>query len=183
MSENTNRRVASPGVPEDVGSELREAIERILRSESQRKLIIAGPGTGKTSFFRTLLERTSGDQGSRLVLTFINNLKVDLDRSLSDLASVYTLHGYCQSLLHRYPDLRGGLTERFRCLPGLASLIKDDWAYLRGGDAPMFVDRMRDLDCGGEEAAFYFDRANLYDAVDFDDSVYRTLTELRRNAA
>jgi len=166
----------------DVEAELRAAISRILQSRSQRKLIIAGPGTGKTSFFRTLLEASSGDQRSRLVLTFIKNLKADLERNLADLASVYTLHGYCQSLLHRHPALRGGLTSRFRCLPSLASLIMDDWTYLRDGPAPHFVDQMRDLSCG-EDVAFYFERANYYDAVDFDDSVYRTLTELRKNPA
>ena len=80
--------------PED---ELREAIEQIVRSTSNKKLIVAGPGTGNTSVFRRLLEATRGERNTRLVLTFINNLKNDLDEGLHDLASVFTLHGYCQS--------------------------------------------------------------------------------------
>ena len=104
----------------DVTSELKEAIDRILQSSSRKKLVVAGPGTGKTTLFRALLEAASGGQKTRLVLTFINNLKSDLEKSLSELASIYTLHGYCQWLLKRRSDLRAGLTEDFLCFPGLA---------------------------------------------------------------
>ena len=62
----------------------------------------------------------------------------------------------------------------------MASLIKDDWSCLRGGPAPHFVALMRNL-VGEEEFNFYLDRGNYYDAVDFDDSVYRVATELNRN--
>lgn len=157
----------------DVERELREAVERILRSESRRKLVVAGPGTGKTTLFRKLLESTAGDQESRIVLTFINNLKADLERSLSDLARVFTLHGYCQSLLHRHTALRGALSSDFICLPELATLIKKDWEYLNGTEAPHFVGLMRNLE-GDVENAFYLGRGDYYNAVDFDDSVYRT---------
>jgi superfamily I DNA/RNA helicase len=61
---------------------------------------------------------------------------------------------------------------------GLASLIKQDWEYLRGSKAPPFVDLMRHLDCSAEQENFYLERANYYDAVDFDDSVYRVQSRL-----
>jgi hypothetical protein len=91
---------------------------------------------------------------------------------------VFTLHGYCQQLLHRQKELRGGLSADFRCYPGLASLIKQDWEYLRGSKAPPFVDLMRHLECSAEQENFYLERANYYDAVDFDDSVYRVQSRL-----
>jgi superfamily I DNA/RNA helicase len=163
----------------DVTKELKEAVDLILSSGSRKKLVVAGPSTGKTTLFRALLESGSGSQKTRLVLTFMNNLKNDLDKSLSDLARVYTLYGYCQGLLNRRSDLRGGLTEDFVCLPGMASLIKSDWEYLKNEPAPQFVALMRSL-AAGTEIDFYFDRANFYDAVDFDDSVYRTFTQLRQ---
>jgi hypothetical protein len=75
----------------DVTVELKEAIERILQSPSRKKLVVAGPGTGKTTLFRALLELGSGSQKTRLVLTFINNLKKDLEKSLSDLARIYKI--------------------------------------------------------------------------------------------
>ena len=160
--------------------ELKKAVDRILQSDSRKKLIVAGPGTGKTTVFRQLLESTKGDNKTRLVLTFINNLKSDLEKSLSDIASVYTLHGYCQALLHRNKTIREGLTDKFRCLPGLVSLIKQDWIYLKNKGAPQFVELMRSLNVG-EELDFYNTRSNYYDAVDFDDSVFRVFQQLKKN--
>src|ERR1700674_3174326 len=119
-------------MPNDVEKQLKDAIDKILGSKSLKKLIVAGPGAGKTTLFKLLLESTPGDEKSRLVLTFINNLKDDLEPDLSGLATVFTLHGYCQSLLRRNAGLRDGLTGSFRCLPGMASLIKKDWKYLLG---------------------------------------------------
>jgi superfamily I DNA/RNA helicase len=164
----------------DVTAELKEAIDRILQSSRRKKLVVAGPGTGKTTLFRALLEAGSGSQKTRLVLTFINNLKNDLAKSLADLATIYTLHGYCQGLLKRRSDLRAGLTRDFLCFPGLASLIKIDWEYLKNEPAPQFIALMRSL-VAGAEIDFYLDRANYYDAVDFDDGVYRTYSELKKD--
>src|SRR5947209_3929839 len=149
----------------NVETKLAEAVERVLRSTSRKKLVIAGPGTGKTALFKKLLETANGDENSRIVLTFINNLKTDLENTLSGSAKVFTLHGYCQSLLHRRRLLRGRLSTDFRCLPGLATLIKSDWKFLRGEPAPPFVDMMRHLQ-SGDELKFYIERGDYYDAVD-----------------
>jgi superfamily I DNA/RNA helicase len=162
----------------NVERELNDAVDRILACESHKKLVVAGPGAGKTTLFRKLLEKADGGPRQRLVLTFINNLKADLDRSLGDAAEVFTLHGYCQHLLHRHAGLRNGLSADFVCYPGLASLIKRDWQWLEKSDSPKFVEQMRNLDCLAEQEVFYTRRANYYDAVDFDDSVYRTYRQL-----
>ena len=101
MSEVTAEKGA-----QDVQKELKNAIDRIIESHGRRKLVVAGPGAGKTTLFRKLLEATPGNKYTRQVLTFIVNLKNDLEKSLGDLASVFTLHGYCQFLLHRHLALR-----------------------------------------------------------------------------
>jgi superfamily I DNA/RNA helicase len=157
---------------------LNGAIDKVLHSASRKKLVVAGPGTGKTTLFRKLLESTGGDRKSRIVLTFLHNLKDDLDESLTELAQVFTLHGYSQLLLHRIEALRNGLTEEFRCLPNIATLIAHDWKYLKSGTVPQFVKQMRDLEHGAD-IDFYLDRGNYYDAVDFDDSVFRTYEALK----
>lgn len=59
-------------------AELEAAIKAVVSSASDKKLVIGGPGTGKTMLFRQLLEHAPGDPDQRLVLTFINNLKDDL---------------------------------------------------------------------------------------------------------
>ena len=85
-----------------------------------------------------------------------------IDSRLGDAAKVYTLHGYCQHLLRRVAGLRGNLTANFRCFPGLVSLIKVDWDWLRGSPAPKFVDLMRKLTC-----AYYIrDCSHLIDVGD-----------------
>src|SRR5262245_13702908 len=162
----------------DVKAELKAATDRILASTSQKKLVVAGPGAGKTYLFKELLKAASGGKSERLVLTFINALKSDLERNLGDISQVFTLHGYCQSLLRRSKKLRNGLSESFHCYPGLRRILPQDWVFLRGTPAPAFVQLMRDLECTDEQKQFCFDRTNYYDAVDFDDSVYRSFSQM-----
>lgn len=165
-------------MPTGEEKELGAAVDRVLESKSRKKLVVAGPGAGKTTLFRKLLEQAPGELDARLVLTFITNLKADLERSLGDLASVATLHGYCQSLLRRHAELRDGMTADFTCHPQLTSLIKQDWQWLNESAAPMFVERMRSLALTEADEEFYLDRSAYYDALDFDDSVYRVVRRL-----
>ncbi|MFH1881500.1 MAG: UvrD-helicase domain-containing protein [Planctomycetota bacterium] len=159
-----------PLTPEEV--ELKAAIEAVLESSSRRKLLIAGPGTGKTTLFKQMLEMAAGNPEQCIVLTFINNLKNDLSNDLGDLAQVFTLHSFCLGALHRDAELRGSLSSDFRCYPGLATLIAEDWKLIEGSEAPRFVGEMRSL-AKDNNLGFYLDRGNYYNAVDFDDSVYR----------
>ena len=48
-----------------VEQELQEATDQILQSRSRKKLVVAGPGTGKTFLFKKLLEASPGDRGVR----------------------------------------------------------------------------------------------------------------------
>jgi superfamily I DNA/RNA helicase len=152
--------------------ELKSAIEAVLRSSSRKKLLIAGPGAGKTTLFKFLLESKSEDPERRIVLTFINNLKDDLEGKLRGLANVHTLHSFCMGLLHRDSGLRGPLSPKFSCFPGLATLIAEDWNLIRGSTPPHFVAEMRTLS-KENNIPFYLARGEFYDSVDFDDSVYR----------
>ncbi|MHB8271001.1 UvrD-helicase domain-containing protein [Bradyrhizobium sp.] len=168
--------------PTDVAKELKDAVDKVLASSSKKKLVVAGPGAGKTTLFRQMLDASGGSVDDHLVITFINNLKSSLEKDLGDVAGVFTLHGYCQHLLYKDQKLRGGLTKNFKCYPGLVSLIKADWEWLKNSSAPQFVKLMRDLSCSAEQEEFYLQRANYYDAVDFDDSVYRTHQQLSIDA-
>jgi len=153
-------------------AELRSAIEAILNSPSRKKLVVAGPGTGKTTLFKKLLEMAAGESTRRLVLTFINTLKNELEKDLGGMAQVHTLHSYCLGLLHRDELLRGNLSSRFRCCPGLSGLVSADWEFINTGKAPNFLVEMRNL-ARDNHLTFYLSRGEYYDAVDFDDSVYR----------
>jgi superfamily I DNA/RNA helicase len=163
-------------------AELTAAIKTVLSSSSDKKLVIAGPGTGKTTLFKRLLELAPGGPDQRIVLTFINNLKNDLEEDLGRLSQVFTLHSYCLGLLHQDPVLRGSLSPDFHCLPGLASLIAEDWELIMQSDAPQFVGEMRSLS-GNNHIPFYLARGEYFDAVDFDDTVYRTYEGLSSGRA
>lgn len=156
--------------PEEI--ELQGSIDAVLNSRSPKKLVIAGPGTGKTTLFKRLLESTPGDPSRRIVLTFINNLRNDLETDLGHLAKTHTLHSFCLGALYSNPTLRGDLSADLRCCPGLATLIRADWKILRSGEPPKFVGQMRSL-AAKNDLDFYLERGNYYNAVDFDDSVYR----------
>ncbi len=108
------------------------ATDAVLNSDSPKRLIISGPGTGKTFTFGGALERAgTGERGERgVALTFIKNLVADLQTALGELAYVDTFHGYCKHLMHErveelrdadlYPFLPAVLsrTSRSRARPG-----------------------------------------------------------------
>ena len=77
-------------------AEKRDAItSSIINSYSQKKLIIAGPGTGKSYLFQQICKRSREKSDPKiLVLSFINELVDDLSRDLSKLAEVKTLHSF-----------------------------------------------------------------------------------------
>jgi ABC-type Mn2+/Zn2+ transport system ATPase subunit len=49
-------------------TELKAAIKAVLNSPSRKKLVIAGPGTGKTTLFKQMLELATGEPDRRSVL-------------------------------------------------------------------------------------------------------------------
>lgn len=156
-------------------------VEAIIKSGSNKRLVIAGPGTGKTYLFRRILEANPGDRNRRLILTFINNLADELERELGHLSRVYTFHAYCHLLLRRQMGLRGDLLERFRYFPKLVRLIKSDWEATRGSEAPLFVTLMRNVERGAA-LDFYLERGHYYQAISYDDSVFRVHEALAADA-
>ena len=152
--------------------EIEEITSKILASTSSRKLIVAGPGTGKTTFFRKIITSKNNSRNNFLVLTFINTLEAELEKELGDIAKIYTFHGYCHSLLRKYSDLRSGLTAEFEYYPPLVELIKSDSRILtKTQEAPEFINEMRNLT--GTNPKYYLKRGNYYNAVGYDDSIYR----------
>ncbi len=95
--------------------------QRIVESTARYKVIVSGPGTGKSFTFRELLKTKTGEN---LALTFINSLARDLRKELGDLAESYTFHGYCRKLLHKI--FVKGIDSNFHYFPKLPSLIMVD---------------------------------------------------------
>lgn len=151
--------------------------QTILDSDAQKRLIVAGPGTGKTYTFQEALQRTDGDG---LALTFINNLADELAQDLEGLADARTFHGFCKHLLHRIAV--DGLSTDFDYYPSLFDLLADDLSHLDWGvegDADA-IDRVyQNLEEGSPllEAAVWL--GSFYDSVGHTDAVYRVFAHFR----
>ena len=72
--------------------ERQKCIDAIVKSQEAKKIVLAGPGTGKTYAFKKILEANA--QGYNIALTFINRLTKDMDSAFGNLAEVKTFHAY-----------------------------------------------------------------------------------------
>ncbi|NQE44904.1 ATP-dependent DNA helicase Rep [ANME-1 cluster archaeon GoMg2] len=158
----------------DQEKDRKKCSDLILNSPAKKKIIVAGAGTGKTFTFQELLK---GKNGNALALTFINNLADDLENELEGLAKSQTFHGYCIKLLHRTPF--GGIDAGFHIFPKLPKIIKSDEQILFGRKESNFEEAFQCLIEDDGHIDFYINRANFYNAVGFNDSVYRMLQYLK----
>ena len=151
----------------------REAyLDAVLTSAATRKLIVAGPGTGKTHSFKALLEKRPEP---RLVITFINNLVEDLTKALGDLAEVRTFHAFCRNLLHNQGAV--GVTPNVHYYPGLTPLQATDHTLLQrdsktANDVEYVFHTLAEGDPLLDQALA---SGSYYNAVGHPDAVYRVL--------
>ena len=71
---------------------------QVIDSTSQKKVIVSGPGTGKSYVFNEVINKFQGDC---LAITFINNLANKLKRDLPGRVRSCTFHKCCRQLLHK----------------------------------------------------------------------------------
>ncbi|MGB9716492.1 MAG: UvrD-helicase domain-containing protein [Thermodesulfovibrionales bacterium] len=133
--------------------ELNKCIKKIIDSDAPKKLVVAGPGTGKSSLFKKAIEHYGGSKEDYLALTFINNLEDELRKDIGNVAKVFTFHGYCHFLLRKYNDLSYGLKDEFHYYPALVELIKSDWNIVKNGEVPKFIKLMRNM---SDDKELYF---------------------------
>jgi superfamily I DNA/RNA helicase len=165
-------------------AELNEAARRraetgdaLVESDAESRLIIAGPGTGKTYNFRRALEAVGGNG---LALTFIRALVRDLDRDLGDLAQVNTFHGYCKHLAYKLP--LDGLAKGLDYYPPLLLVVAEDMKLL-GHDVQErdLQGALHNLDDDEGLITGVLDQGSYYNAVSHADVVYRVLRHLENN--
>lgn len=148
----------------------------IIESSAPKKLIVAGPGTGKTHTFKELLKSLNSDNS--LVLTFIRNLVEDLSRSLGDLARVNSFHGYCKNLL--FSNSAEGLRPGLHYYPPLLEVMSSDMACVGKRRTKKTIERdFHDLNEDGEILPLAIEIGNYYNAVSHVDAVFRVFRELK----
>jgi hypothetical protein len=156
-----------------------EYLRRILDSPAHRKLVVAGPGTGKTYTFGQLF-------GTRprpwLALTFLLVLVRDLDDALAD-AEVYSFHGFARHLLHQRTI--EGVTREAHYFPLVSTLYVEDIWLREGVDVSTLElgGLFRSLAHDDRLLARALESGSYYDAVGHDDSVYRVLRHLESDGS
>ena len=149
-----------------------KCVKAIISSKSNKKIIIAGAGTGKTYIFKEVLK--AHPNGNNIALTFINSLTNDMDSVLGDLAEVKTFHAYCKKILHTQ-------NKKVELYPYLTQIIEEDADYLSLALRD-FDKKFQVLDENSAEVEFYLKRGDYYDAVSFNDSVYRLYKKLQKES-
>ena len=89
-------------------------VSKIINSEHPRKVIVAGPGTGKSYLFQELIknERVKGKKDF-VASTFIGKLGDALADDLCGMAKTFTMHSFARKLfLDNYEENHSGLKER-----------------------------------------------------------------------
>lgn len=140
-----------------------QSVKHILDSQSNKKLIVAGPGTGKTFTFKQILNNFG--PGNHLILSFIRKLVDELAIEIGDAAEVKTFHAFCKRILHE----KQGKVDIY---PKLPEIIQKD-AELFGYKYSDFESKFRNLEETAPEISFFLKRGDYYDYLSFDDSVYR----------
>jgi len=134
----------------------------ILNSDAAKKLIVAGPGTGKSFLFQQICKRKVKKGESKIIaLSFINELVDDLSRDLHQLAEVKTLHSFA---LSRIPGDKNVFLE-------LGSVIKRDYDIAFGDDVD-YNSIFCNLIDAEEELKFYSNRRKYYNFFSPNCSVY-----------
>jgi superfamily I DNA/RNA helicase len=152
------------------------ATEAIVNSDAAKRLIVSGPGTGKSFTFQRALAKAIKDAGGGrgLALTFIRNLVADLEKDLGDLADVFTFHGHCKHLMHSHNV--AGLADG-DYYPPLLELVVED-ALIVDGHAitpDEINEHLHNLDTSDDVIEVALQRADYYGAVSHNDVVYRVL--------
>ena len=100
--------------------ERQSCVDAVVSSAARNKVVVSGPGTGKTYLFRKVLT----DKNNTLTLTFVNALVEDLSLELFGLSEVRTLHAFARRQLAK------ATKKTVQIFPKLSAVIRKDAAVL-----------------------------------------------------
>lgn len=133
----------------------------MLTSTARHKIVVAGPGTGKTYLFKQVLQGKT----KPLTLSFINTLVDDLMVDLCGLSEVRTLHSYAHEAL----KVTTGKPNRI--FGKLSRIIRKD-AAIRLGEDIDFDEIFYTRDDENPHLEFYRQHRRYYDHYGYHDIVY-----------
>lgn len=138
-----------------------EYLREIVETDVDKKIIIAGPGTGKSFLFRKICENNiKKGRTKNLALSFINELTEDLAKELHNVSIVKTLHGFALKLLGKDNNFYLNISE----------IIQEDHKIINKKEVNFKKVLCNLIEC--EDLKFYSQRRKYYDAFGPNCSVY-----------
>jgi superfamily I DNA/RNA helicase len=153
--------VDQPDTHEAARRRRQEHVDAVLASDARKKIVVGGPGTGKTFLFRNVLDGKS----NTLTLTFVNALVEELSLDLFGLSKVRTLHAFARQEFERVTG------RNVRVFPKLSALIRQDSLALRGTDVD-FDALFHKNAAHDDNIEFYKRRRVYYGYYGFSDMIY-----------
>lgn len=145
-------------------------IDAVLSSTSLKKLVVAGPGTGKTFLFKKALE----GKRKALTLTFVNALVEDLSLELYGVSEVKTLHGFARGILKQITS------KDIDIFPKLLKIIKEDDLILNNKTTD-YDKIFNTRDDNNEHLEFYKKRRQYYEYYGYSDIIFSATTYLEKH--
>jgi hypothetical protein len=145
--------------------------EAILYSTCNKKIIIAGPGTGKSFLFKKICRAFQCNSRNVLVLSFINELVDNLAKELYGMAEVRTLHSFALSQLPRS-------SNKFSL--NVEATIEEDYEFINDGKKINFGAILCNLVHEDEALKFYSNRRKYYNVFGPNCSVYALVKYLKK---
>src|ERR1039458_5157811 len=129
-------------------------VNKILASDHPRKVVVAGPGTGKSFLFEQAIRKEMGNGKTKfLAITFIGKLGDALADDLAGLAETTTLHGFARQFV------LGNCPKGWEYYPEIAEIIKED----------LGAKKIKSFSIGDSN---YKERTKYYRAVGSDDVMH-----------
>lgn len=147
-------------------------VDAVLQSTSSRKIVVAGPGTGKTHLFKRILE----GKKQTLTLTFVNSLVEDLSLDLCGISTVKTLHGFALSVI------KTATKKSIKLFPKLGRVIKEDATILLD-EAIDFDYLFHNRDDENKHIKFYKKRKDFYGYYGYADVVFAAVKYFEKTKA
>lgn len=173
--------------PDPIVAAREAATDAVVNSAHHRRVIVAGPGTGKSTTFRKALVQRGG---RGLALTFLRLLADDLRKSLADCADGYTFHGFAKRQMKVHTP--AGLSPRFEIYPplvtiemwdfhvlGIQKIAKTAGALTLSKRKAWIEGKVQTLDFASGIPTQVLDLGTYYDAAGFPDLTLRMYLDQR----
>ncbi len=134
-----------------------DILEIIKKSDKRLFVGLAGPGTGKTHTFKTIIESEEFKGKKILILSFTRKLVNDLDEHFRGYSNieVATLHAFARRQFVKQFKVDLDLDK------DLDSIVSEDYLLIKGDDIKYDI-KFYENDISDKELSFYKDRKDFY---------------------